>query len=692
IVDSRCAQSRHALPLRPPGESESADRPPATCPALPNTHPGLFNRGTPRETFHQLAAGSRSQLSGAPDLPRQDERVAHRSGPGCGDLRIQPVRLFSRTIRGAFPVRVRGRRATRTRAVPRKGSGHPAVRRVPGIDPTRTRAHGRLSRCPKRESVPSHSLSDSHAARGAIARGDAASSVRLLPRLRLAARAAVASPWDSRTLRFRLSHSTDGGRKIAGWAFWTGDGFHGSACLVRGLPPGRRLDRPRSPSGLLAGGGHIPLACTPEPSTAAPISGEVEESEVKFEHTMKVERVWEAPRVTKPYTEAQWVEIERLGHVIDADLAVLDVRLTMGGEPTFVSIDDPDGAEWNTAALGESKRRLAGDIYWRLKQKYAPMGLTHFGQGKWYPGEPLPRWSLNCFWRRDGEPIWQTPELVANETAGGHATADTAQRFLAGVARRLGLSPEYVFAAYEDAFYYIWRERRLPSNVDPLNARLENAEEQARFARVFARGLDQAVGYVFPLARDPGGSRWQTGQWFLRQERCHLIPGDSALGYRLPLDSLPWAKAADQTHDQPLDPTQNFASLPRRADLPGQRGEGTSVAPAGPPVPRVRPPDPQESAGWITRTALCAEPRNGVLYIFMPPASRLEDYLELVSAVEATASELSQPVVVEGYEPPRDPRITNFRVTPDPGVIEVNIHPVANWDELVAGTTYLYEA
>jgi len=207
-------------------------------------------------------------------------------------------------------------------------------------------------------------------------------------------------------------------------------------------------------SGLLAGEGHIPLACTPEPSTAAPISGEVEESEVKFEHTMKVERVWEAPRVTKPYTEAQWVEIERLGHAIDADLAFLDVRLTMGGEPTFVSIDDPDGAEWNTAALGESKRRLAGDIYWRLKQKYAPMGLTHFGQGKWYPGEPLPRWSLNCFWRRDGEPIWQTPELVANETAGGHATADTAQRFLAGVARRLGLSPEYIFAAYEDAFYY----------------------------------------------------------------------------------------------------------------------------------------------------------------------------------------------------------------------------------------------
>ncbi len=183
-------------------------------------------------------------------------------------------------------------------------------------------------------------------------------------------------------------------------------------------------------SGLLAGEGHIPLACTPEPMGAAPITGAVEKAEVKFEHHMKVERVWEAPRVTRPYTDEQWAEIEKLGHAIDAQLLAGDVRLTMGGEPTFVSVDDPDGAEWNTTAMGPDKRRLAIEVYNRLKQKYAPLGLSHFGQGKWYPGEQLPRWSLNCFWRRDGEPIWHNPALLDDEKRQRGVTATLRRSFL----------------------------------------------------------------------------------------------------------------------------------------------------------------------------------------------------------------------------------------------------------------------
>ena len=461
-------------------------------------------------------------------------------------------------------------------------------------------------------------------------------------------------------------------------------------------------------SGLLAGEGHIPLACTPEPSTAAPISGLVEESKVEFEHTMKIERVWEAPRVTKPYTEAQWAAVEKLGHDIDADLAKLDVRLTMGGEPTFVSIDDPDGAEWNTAALGPDKRRLSIDLYKRLKQEYAPTGLAHFGQGKWYPGEPLPRWSLNCFWRRDGEPIWQAPELFSDEKAGSGANHDTAQRFLRDVAARLGLSPTFVFAAYEDAFYYMWREQRLPPNVDPFESRLENPGERTRFMRIFERGLDRPAGYIFPVSRDPAGTRWQTGPWFLRQERCYLVPGDSPIGFRLPLDSLPWALPGDLTHVNPPDPTQVFPRLAPYADIRQQlrdaSGDARSLGalaaahvPGATPTPPHAPSDPtraplpRESAGWITRTAMCTEARNGVLYVFMPPMARLEDYLELVAAVEATAAGQSQPIVLEGYEPPRDPRLNSFRITPDPGVVEVNVHPSADWDELVKRTTHLYE-
>ena len=442
-------------------------------------------------------------------------------------------------------------------------------------------------------------------------------------------------------------------------------------------------------SGLLAGEGHIPLACTPEPSSAAPVSGLVEECEVTFGHAMRVERIWEAPRVTRPYAPEEWERIESLGHCVDRELAAADVRLTMGGEPTFVSIDDPDGPEWNTAALGEDKRRLAADLFHRLRAHYAPQGLAHFGQGKWYPGEPLPRWSLNCFWRRDGEPIWMNPELYADESLDYGVDAHTGARFLAAVAGRLGLTTRHLMPAYEDAFYYLWRERRLPANVDPLQSNLADPQERARLARIFEHGLERAAGHVLPLERDPAGTGWRSGPWFLRDERCYLIPGDSPVGYRLPLDSLPWVKPGDYPHVQVPDPSQVFPPLPAAADirrqLRGGRGDAAGVQDA------PRAPAAQESADWITRTALCAEARDGVLYIFMPPAERLEDYLELVAAVEGTAAALAQPVILEGYEPPRDPRLTCFRVTPDPGVIEVNIHPSESWGELVERTTFLYE-
>jgi uncharacterized protein (DUF2126 family) len=442
-------------------------------------------------------------------------------------------------------------------------------------------------------------------------------------------------------------------------------------------------------SGLLAGEGHIPLACTPEPSAAAPVAGTVDDCEVQFEHTLRVVRVWESPRVTKPYSEAQWSEIELLGRAIDADLAALDVRLTMGGEPTFVSVDDPDGAEWNTAALGENKRRLAIDLYRRLRERYAPNALTHFGQGKWYPGEQLPRWSLNCFWRRDSDTIWRNHALIADEATDYGATVENAHQFLATFADKLGLAREFVFAAYEDPFYYEWRERRLPANVDGRDSRLDDAQEGARLSRLFDKGFEGGAGHVLPIARDAAGTHWQTGAWFLRRERCYLLPGDSPLGMRLPLDSLPWAAPADRPVLHAPDPTQAFAPLPPYAKIHAQLG----VSPPGSRDSRVsRAPLGHESAHWIARTAICAEPRHGVLYIFMPPTVCLEDYLVLIAAVEATAEALSQPVVIEGYEPPRDPRLNNFRVTPDPGVIEVNIHPSSRWDELVDRTVHLYGA
>jgi len=444
-------------------------------------------------------------------------------------------------------------------------------------------------------------------------------------------------------------------------------------------------------SGLFAGEGHIPLACSPEPGSAAPVTGFTEQCQTEFTHTMKVGRVWEAPRVTKPYTDEQWKEIDALGERIDADLASEDVRLTMGGEPTFVSATDRDGAEWNTTADSPTsrpvKRRLGAALLSRMKERYAPKGLLHFGQGKWYPGEPLPRWSLSLFWRKDGEPIWQDASLIADEAKGGSANADSASTFLSSLGTRLGLEPEYVFPAFEDTFYYLWRERKLPVNVDPFESKLENPLERERLAKVFTEGLDKAVGHALPIQRGDGKHvNWLSGPWFLRAQRCYLVPGDSAMGLRLPLDSQPWVSQTEYPWIREIDPTQAFeplASWKKLADLRAEAKAGK--------LDTAKVPLRMKSAGWITRTAICAQPRDGVLYIFMPPLEKLEHYLELVAAIESTAAKLNQPVILEGYEPPRDPRLETLRITPDPGVVEVNVQPTRSWRELADNTVFLYE-
>ena len=449
-------------------------------------------------------------------------------------------------------------------------------------------------------------------------------------------------------------------------------------------------------SGLLAGEGHLPLACTAEPALAAPVSGVVDACATTFEHAMTVTRVLEVPRVTRPYAPEQWEEILALGHAVDADLAAGDVRLTMGGEPTFISASDLDGDEWNTAALGPDKKRLATDLYRRMRDRYAPKGLVHFGQGKWYPGEPLPRWSLNLFWRRDGEMLWDDASLIADESAPSGADEDVARRFLHGVASRLGVEARHVFPAYEDVYYYLWRERRLPINVDPLDARLDDPLERERLQRLFTTGLDKTVGHVLPIARRQGEAAFRTGPWHFRGGRCFLVPGDSPMGMRLPLDSQPWVAPQDRERIEGPDPAQPVAKLPPHQALVQGHASAQASATVPAPAPAAgsaddRVPKKGESATWLTRSAMCAEPRNGVLYVFMPPTETLDDYVALVGAVEATASALRVPVLLEGYSPPRDPRIAQLSVTPDPGVIEVNIHPASSWGELVDHTTHLYD-
>ena len=497
-------------------------------------------------------------------------------------------------------------------------------------------------------------------------------------------------------------------------------------------------------SGLLAGEGHIPLACTPQPSGAAPIEGLVDDARVEFRHDMAVTRIHESPRVTLPYSDAQWADILQLGDAVDLQLQADDVRLTMGGEPTFVGIDDRDGPEWNTAALGPTKRVFALDLLHRLKARYGPNGLLHLGQGKWYPGEQLPRWALSLFWRPDGQPLWRNPALQADERQPQQARPEDAERFIRALAERLGVGTATIAPAYEDAWHYIAAERRLPINVDPFDSRLADEAERARLRRVFTQGLDKVVGWLLPLRStselahapdrpaQPAGAerpRWLTSRWWFRDNRLVLVPGDSPMGFRLPLNSLPWVADEDLPKAFPKDPYADDADNDALAAADDE--------PSGAHDPEDREPRRHESARWVPRTALCVEVRDpvrshtadaelpeiegddeaadakraarsahqaavekyalkpgqsSIVYIFMPPLDEVDDYLALVTAIEATAEQLQLPVVLEGYPPPRDKRLKMLRITPDPGVIEANIQPVHHWRELVDNTEFLYQS
>jgi uncharacterized protein (DUF2126 family)/transglutaminase-like putative cysteine protease len=444
-------------------------------------------------------------------------------------------------------------------------------------------------------------------------------------------------------------------------------------------------------SGLMTGEGHIPLAATPDPQAAAPISGLVEECETEFGFDMRVMRVVETPRVTKPYSERQWQEIVATGAVVEAALEAGNVRLTMGGEPTFVAATGTDAPEWNTDALGPTKQRLAGRLMARLCPLWAPGAALLTVAGKHYPGEQLPRWALNAYWRKDGEPVWRVPELLATADDTDTATAADAAQFAAALAHRLALDPALVQPAYEDVYYYLWRERRLPTNLGVEEAKLADPIERARLARIFSQGLGEEVGSVLPLRRTGFGTQrqWQSGKWHFRGDRLFLLPGDSPIGFRLPLDSLPWVDPASAEIECEPDPFERRPPLPKRQAMrfavpaPEPRRNPSAAQPNATPASPV--PEP-------VRTALCVEPRGGIIHVFFPPLYDAEDWLALIAAVEDTAAELGRKIVLEGYLPPRDPRLSLFSITPDPGVIEVNVHPAANWAEIVERGEQLYEA
>ncbi len=441
-------------------------------------------------------------------------------------------------------------------------------------------------------------------------------------------------------------------------------------------------------SGLLAGEGHIPLACAAIPTSAAPVSGFTDVCESTLEFEMSVTRISEDPRVTKPYNDVQWTLINNLGTAIDAELDKGDVRLTMGGEPTFVSIDDMEGPEWNVTALSPKKLELSIALLRKLKPKFTSGALMHFGQGKWYPGEPLPRWALSCYWRPDGHPLWANDALIAFDAGKNPLKKNDAKAFVQELANQLGLHSDFATPAFESVLRTIRDEAELPANIDPLSPDLKNAAVRKKLVDQLTGDIGEPIGYVLPLKaidrKEPASAtEWASSAWPLKAKHLFVVEGDSPIGFRLPLSSLPAIAPEDVEAIIPVDPFADQDALSTAPSI-----QHVQKAPAKPAAVLLQK---GKSAKEIVRTALCVEVREGMLHTFMPPLALLEDYLALVAAIEATATILGMPVRIEGYTPPSDKRIKKFAITPDPGVIEVNIHPSSSWAELVVNTTTLYE-
>ncbi len=432
-------------------------------------------------------------------------------------------------------------------------------------------------------------------------------------------------------------------------------------------------------SGLFAGEGHIPLSATPHPSSAAPIAGATDFVGVTVDFSNTVRRIHEDPRVTKPYTDAEWQAVDTLGERVDGLLAAGDVRLTMGGEPTFVQAGDTSAAEWEYAADGPQKRDLARALASRLFDRWAPGGVIHHGQGKWYPGEDLPRWNTAISWRSDGIPIWEDADLLANPWDEPSIDGDgpTLARDLAiYIAGGLGIPSSHVVPAFEDPLNDIVAEARRPAgeqrpeiDLAPNDPALADEQTRAETVAGWDASRRRPRGWVVPVFRDEEEQRWGSAQWRPRRRHLFLTGGTSPMGLRLPLDSLAWTEPPE---------------IPERA-----------AADMGGLLPFIvegeAPPALIADIAESPRTALCVEERDGHLFVFLPPLTRLEDCLELLSVVESAASVIEQPVVLEGYPLPWDLRLKTLSVTPDPGVIEVNTQPTSSWAEQRDLTSSLYE-
>lgn len=410
-------------------------------------------------------------------------------------------------------------------------------------------------------------------------------------------------------------------------------------------------------AGLFCTETYIPLASAAEPLRAQPIVGYVEACEETQLETLRVRRL--VPRARGALLDpTQWQDVRALGAYVDADLAAQGLKPSLALSFSLVT-QQAAVPEWQNLALGSSKRSMAETLLRGLQPRMAAGGVPHQGQGEWYAGETLPRWRLACYFRSDGQPLWRDPALLAESSQPGSATSSAARAFTEALAAILRIDARAVVPAYEDALHALWNARVAPA---PAAGELEDPERRRALADRLSQAHDAPVGYVLPLRRDHVAGGWSSGGWTFRRDRLYVIAGESCLGYRLPLDSLSLetqdAIEAQLERDPFADPSPLHGLQP--------------AAPAPAPVTDALP-------GRVPSTALCVEARAGHLHVFLPPLYDVAHYIELIAAVEAAARQCGQRVVLEGYEPPDDPRLRRILLEPEAGALRLTLPETHAW-------------
>ncbi len=196
----------------------------------------------------------------------------------------------------------------------------------------------------------------------------------------------------------------------------------------------------------------------------------------------------------------------------------------------------------------------------KLQTRFGQGGMLHYGQGKWYPGEPLPRWALGLFWRKDGVPVWRGVGKAEDRKA----KPDDAKLLAERLAARLGLDPAHILPAREDPIHWIKAESDLPPKADLAAVDIDDAQARGGLAKAMAGGLSKPKGYVLPMRRamtKAEGKGWVSEAWRFRRGGLFLLPGDSPIGLRLPLGALPEVAEKDYPFLVPVDPYEERGAL-----------------------------------------------------------------------------------------------------------------------------------